>query len=111
MSPHYDPDIKGVLHEYTVIFSEPVEQGYALSTITEISVSLDHDTQLGQRIAGKVEAVEEDEEYIEIDQNFMANSVLPSIGCVLHFNPLTPAYTSALFRLDPGFPQACIHAC
>lgn len=78
--PHYDSDIKGVFHEYTVIFSEPVKQGYVLSAITEITVSLYHDTQPGQRISGKIEAVYEDEEYIEIDQNFMANSVLPSIG-------------------------------
>ena len=110
MSPHYDSDVKGVFHEYTVIFSEPVEQGYALSNITEISVSLYHDTRVGRRISGKVEAAHEDEEYIEIDQNFMANSVLPSIGCVPHFNPLTPTYTNALFRLDPGVTQARIHA-
>jgi len=111
MSPHSDSNVKGIFHEYTVIFSEPVKQGYALSTLTEISVSLYHDTQLGQRISGKEKTVYEDEEYIEIDQNFMANSVLPSISCVPRFNVLTPTYANALFRLDPGFPQACIHAC
>jgi hypothetical protein len=111
ISPHYDSDTKDFFHEYTVIFSEPVHQGYALPTITEISVSLHHDTPLGQRISGKVEAVHEDEEYIEIDQNFMANSVLPSIGRVPRFNSLTPTYTNALFRLNPCFPQARIRAC
>ena len=111
MSPHSDSNTKDIFHEYTVIFSEPVKQGYALSTLTEISVSLYHDTQLGQRISGKAETIYEDEEYIEIDQNFMANSVLPPIGCVPRSNLLTPTYASTLVRLDPGFPQACIHAC
>lgn len=82
-------------------------QGYALSATTEISVSL-HSTQTGQHILGKAEAVYEDEEYIEIDQNFMANSVLPSIGYVPRFNPLIPTHT-ALFRLDSDHPQVCIH--
>ncbi|KAF9646869.1 AAA-domain-containing protein [Thelephora ganbajun] len=77
-SPRHDPDISDAFHEYSMIFSEPVAQGYALSSITEISVSLCHDTQSGQHVAGKVEAVYEDE-IIEIDQNFMANSVLPTI--------------------------------
>lgn len=110
-SPHYDSDIGDVFHEYTVIFSAPVMQGYALSAITEISVSLCHNTQLGQHISGKVEAAYEDEEYIEIDQNFMANSVLPSTGCVPRSNLLILTYTTALFRLDPGFLQTRIHTC
>ena len=92
-----------------MIFSEPVMQGYALSAITEISVSLHHNTQPGQHILRKVEVIDEDEEYIEIDQNFMANSVLPSIGYVSRFSPLIPTYTAALFRLDSGRSHAPIH--
>ena len=108
--PQHDSDVGDVFHEYTMTFSEPVTQGYALSTITEISVSLYHNPHPGQQILGKVETGFEDEDYIEIDQNFMANSVLPSIGYVLHLNPFTSTYTAALFRLDPDFLQTCIHA-
>lgn len=77
-SPHYDPDTGDAFHEYSVVFSEPVAQGYTLSSLTEFSLC--HGAQAGQHISGKVQAVYEDEECIEIDQDFMANSVLPSIG-------------------------------
>lgn len=95
--PHHDSDIRDIFHEYTVIFSEPVAQGYTLSAVTEISVSLHHNKKCGQHNLGKVEAVHEDEECIEIDQNFLANSVLPSIGCVPHFYPFMQIYTTTLF--------------
>ena len=97
MLPHYDSDTSGVFHEYTVVFAEPVAQGYALSAITEISVSLRHNERSSQHVLGKVEAVHEDEECIEIDQNFLANSVLPSISCVPHFDLLMYSSTIALF--------------
>lgn len=100
-SSHYDSDTRDVTHEYSVIFSEPVAQGYALSSITEISVTLCHNTQPDRHISGKVEAVDEDEEYIEIDQDFMVNSVLPSIGCVAHFIPLVPTYTTSCLDSIP----------
>ena len=69
-------------HEYSVVFSEPVAQGYTHPSLTEILVSLCSDSQPSQPTSGKAEGVHEDEEYIEIDQDFMANSILPSIGCV-----------------------------
>lgn len=97
MLPHDDSDTGGVFHEYTVVFSEPVAQGYALSATTEISVSLHRNKKPDQHVLGKVEVVHEDEECIEIDQNFLANSVLPSIGCVPHFYLLMQTYTTALF--------------
>lgn len=81
--PHHDSNILDVFHEYSVIFSEPVTQGYALPSITEISVSFHHDCRSDQRILEKPEADYEDE-HIEIDQNFMANSVFPKICCVSH---------------------------
>lgn len=74
----HDSDIGDVFHEYSVILSEPVAQGYALSTITEISVSLCHNGRSDRHISGGPEADYEDD-CIEIDQNFMANS-LPKIG-------------------------------
>jgi hypothetical protein len=73
-----DSSVGDEFHEYSVIFSEPVAQGYALSSITEILVSLCHNGRPDQRIPGGFEA-DYGDEYIEIDQNFMANS-LPKIG-------------------------------
>lgn len=95
----------GAFHEYSVVFSEPVAQGYAHPSLTEILVSLCHDSQRSQLASGKTEGVQEDEEYIEIDQDFMANSILPSIGCVAPFVPHIPTYKFATFRFGPGFPQ------
>jgi hypothetical protein len=89
-SPHSNPGIRDVFYEYSVIFSEPVAQGYALSSLTEISVSFCPDTQPGVHTLEKAAAVHQDKEYIEIDQNFMANSVLPSIGCVARSKPHIP---------------------
>lgn len=82
---HHDSDITDGLYEYTMVLSEPVAQGYALPSLTEIALCCN--TQPDQDSWGKVDKVHEDEEYIEIDQDFMANSVLPSIGCVARFIP------------------------
>jgi len=96
-SPH-DSDTRDTFHEYSVVFSEPVAQGYAHPSLTEILVSLSHDSQPNQPTSGKAQGVHEDEEYIEIDQDFMANSILPSIGCVAPLIPCIPTYGSP--RLD-----------
>jgi len=108
--PYYDSEARGAFHEYSVIFSEPVAQGYALSSVTEISVSFCHDTKPAQHTAGKVGAAYEDDECIEIDQNFMANSVLPSIGW-WRVSSLIPTHTTILFRLNPGFSRVHIRPC
>lgn len=102
-SPHYDSDIRGTFYEYTVILSEPVAQGYPLSSLTEIALC--HNRQPDQHPFGKVETAYEDEEYIEIDQDFMANSVLPPIGYVARFIPHFRIHKTIVYRLDPGFPQ------
>lgn len=107
--PHCDPDIGDPSYEYSVIFSEPVEQGYAVPSLTETSVSLCHDTQPSQCTSGKTEAVHEDEEYIEIGQDFMANSVLPSIGSVARSVLHILTHKVSVFSLGPGFPQVHIH--
>jgi len=109
LSPHHGSDTRDTFHEYSVVFSEPVAQGYAHPSLTEILVSLRSDARPSQPISGKVEGVHEDEEYIEIDQDFMANSVLPSIGCVVRLIPPSSTYKCATFRLNPGFPQVHIH--
>jgi len=108
-SPHHYSDPRNTFHEYSVVFSEPVAQGYAHPSFTEILVSLCRNAQPSQPISGKVEVVHEDEEYIEIDQDFMANSILPSIGCVTRLIPCISTYKFAISRLDPGFPQVHIH--
>lgn len=86
--PRHGPDIGEVFHEYTVLFAEPFVQGYALSSLTEISVSLRCDAR-PDRFSERLEAVCEDE-YIEIDQNFMANSVFPKTRCAYHPIPFIP---------------------
>jgi hypothetical protein len=103
--PHHSSNVRDVFHEYSVIFSEPLAQGYALPSTTEISVSLCHDAQLHQHIPEKSEADREGE-HIEIDQNFMANSVFPKIGCVQHSTSFLSTYTFAC--LDPNpVPREC----
>lgn len=96
--PHHNSNVGDVIHEYSVIFSEPVAQGYALPSITEILVSLYNNTRPGQRISEKSEA--DEDEHIEIDQNFMANSVIPKICWVLYSTFFIPIYTFVL--LDPN---------
>ena len=96
--PPHGSDTRDAFHEYSVVFSEPVAQGYPHPSLTEILVSFRQDSQPGQPASGKAEGVHEDDEYIEIDQDFMANSVLPSIGCVA---PLIPCVQlTSLSRLD-----------
>ena len=79
LSPRLDLDAGDVFHEYSVIFSEPAAQGYALPSITGVSVSLCHNTRPNRKLEGDYE-----DEHIEIDQNFMANSILPKIGYASH---------------------------
>lgn len=101
--PHSDSNVGDVFYEYSVIFSEPVAQGYALPSITQISVSLCDGARPGQRVSEESEADYEDD-HIEIDQNFMANSVFPKIGCVLYSISFVSIYTPALCRSKSGLP-------
>jgi len=105
-SPPHGLDTGDAFHEYSVVFSEPVAQGYAHPSLTEILVSLCHDPQPNQSTSGKAEGMHEDEEYIEIDQDFMANSILPSIGCVALSSPAFQL--TSLPRLD-SVPASCKH--
>ena len=107
-SPHQGSDTRDASHEYSVILSEPVAQGYAYPSVTEILVSLHRHAQPSQPVSGKG-GVHEDEEYIEIDQDFMANSILTSIGCVPCPIPCISTYKFATSRPNPGFPQVHIH--
>jgi hypothetical protein len=95
LPPHEESNVRDVFHEYSVIFSEPLSQGYALPSTTEVLVSLYRNTQPHQRTPERSEENYEGE-HIEIDQNFMANSVLPQISFVQYSISCPSTHTSVL---------------
>ena len=99
-----DSDGRNASHEYSMIFSEPVAQGYLLPD-TEISVSLSHDIRPNPHPLGRLEM----DEYIEIDQTFMANSILNKIGCVSCSVTLLKLTQSAPPRPHPDLPGVLLH--